>query len=448
MHADAPHPNCAYLWLEHSINAEGAGRPRGLVRLGAGRARGLPGQRAAHRRRAAPPTAKATSTRSRSGRRRCPKCASNPETGCVPYYRWVSDYIAMPRRAVEAVMGGQGTSRNERRLIPPPTGRRSPATHACARPSGGDGYPSRLLGESRRSSPSRRDQLRPSPRDPMAAAMDPGRPLRQGVAAFRLSSRRRRGEPHRRRRRVLLDARPVRLGQDHLPPADRRLRAADRGHIEIFGETAEGVPPYRRAVNTVFQDYALFPHMSVGDNVAYGLMVTRRRPRRTPAAGRARCSTSSSSPAYEERRPAAALRRAAPARGARPGAGGDGPRSSSSTSRSARSTCKLREQMQVELKALQRAVGISFVYVTHDQGEALSMSDRVAVFNQGRIVQTGSPDRHLRAAVDRASSPISSAAPTSSPPDFARRSARPRRVCGPASGPRTHHRRRRPGRWR
>ena len=80
-----------------------------------------------------------------------------------------------------------------------------------------------------------------------------------------------------RRRRVLRHARALRLGQDHLPAPDRRLRAADAGHIEIFGETAEGVPPYRRAVNTVFQDYALFPHMNVLDNVAYGLMVAASR---------------------------------------------------------------------------------------------------------------------------------------------------------------------------
>ena len=68
-----------------------------------------------------------------------------------------------------------------------------------------------------------------------------------------------------------------------MPAPDRRLRAADEGHIEIFGETAEGVPPYKRNVNTVFQDYALFPHMTVGENVAYGLMIKAcRRPSARP----------------------------------------------------------------------------------------------------------------------------------------------------------------------
>ena len=92
--------------------------------------------------------------------------------------------------------------------------------------------------------------------------------------------------------RVLRHARPFGFGQDHLPAADRRFRPADRGHIEIFGETAEGVPPYRRNVNTVFQDYALFPHMNVLENVAYGLMVeglaAAERARRAPRGAGAR----------------------------------------------------------------------------------------------------------------------------------------------------------------
>jgi len=163
----------------------------------------------------------------------------------------------------------------------------------------------------------------------------------------------------------------------------------DSGHIEIFGETAEGVPPYRRAVNTVFQDYALFPHMSVGDNVAYGLMVrgVGRSERRRAARDMLDLVKLTG---LEERRPAAlsggqrqrvALARALVVR----------PKVLLLDEPLGALDLKLREQMQVELKALQREVGISFVYVTHDQGEALSMSDRVAVFNQGRIVQTGSP---------------------------------------------------------
>jgi putative spermidine/putrescine transport system ATP-binding protein len=163
----------------------------------------------------------------------------------------------------------------------------------------------------------------------------------------------------------------------------------DAGHIEIFGETAEGVPPYRRAVNTVFQDYALFPHMSVGDNVAYGLMVRgvgRAERRRAAREMLALVKLAG----LEERRPAmlsggqrqrVALARALVVR----------PKVLLLDEPLGALDLKLREQMQVELKALQREVGITFVYVTHDQGEALSMSDRVAVFDQGRIVQLGTP---------------------------------------------------------
>ena len=162
------------------------------------------------------------------------------------------------------------------------------------------------------------------------------------------------------------------------------------GHIEIFGTTAEGVPPYRRNVNTVFQDYALFPHMTVLDNVGYGLMV--------------KGVTKSIRNAKAE---------AALALVALPGFGGRRPSQLSGGQRQrvalARALVnqpkvllldeplgaldlKLREQMQVELKTLQRNLGITFVFVTHDQGEALSMADRVAIFNDGKIVQVGTPE--------------------------------------------------------
>ncbi|TCR81594.1 ABC transporter ATP-binding protein [Rhizobium sp. BK376] len=161
------------------------------------------------------------------------------------------------------------------------------------------------------------------------------------------------------------------------------------GHIEIFGETAEGVPPYRRNVNTVFQDYALFPHLNILDNVAYGLMVK--------------------GVAKEERNRAAeqALELVKlPGYGARkPGQLSGGQRQRVALARALVNKpkvllldeplgaldLKLREQMQEELKSLQRALGITFVFVTHDQGEALSMADRVAVFNNGGIVQQGTP---------------------------------------------------------
>ncbi|EJN06324.1 ABC transporter ATP-binding protein [Phyllobacterium sp. YR531] len=162
------------------------------------------------------------------------------------------------------------------------------------------------------------------------------------------------------------------------------------GHIEIFGETAEGIPPYRRNVNTVFQDYALFPHLTILDNVAYGLMVK----------GVAR----------EERRKAAEDALAMvklPGYGARrPGQLSGGQRQRVALARALVNKpkvllldeplgaldLKLREQMQDELKSLQKSLGITFVFVTHDQGEALSMADRIAVFNEGKIQQLGTPE--------------------------------------------------------
>jgi len=161
------------------------------------------------------------------------------------------------------------------------------------------------------------------------------------------------------------------------------------GSISIFGERAEGVPPYRRNVNTVFQDYALFPHLNVLDNVAYGLMVK----------GTARAER------YKAAEEALALVRL-PGYGARrPGQLSGGQRQRVALARALVNQprvllldeplgaldLKLREDMQEELKTLQRSLGITFVFVTHDQGEALSMADRVAVFNEGRIAQVGAP---------------------------------------------------------
>ncbi|MGL3606969.1 ABC transporter ATP-binding protein [Rhizobium sp. G187] len=161
------------------------------------------------------------------------------------------------------------------------------------------------------------------------------------------------------------------------------------GHIEIFGETAEGVPPYRRNVNTVFQDYALFPHLNILDNVAYGLMVK----------GVAKAER------HREAEKALEMVKL-PGYGARkPGQLSGGQRQRVALARALVNKpkvllldeplgaldLKLREQMQEELKSLQRALGITFVFVTHDQGEALSMADRVAVFNDGKIVQAGTP---------------------------------------------------------
>ena len=161
------------------------------------------------------------------------------------------------------------------------------------------------------------------------------------------------------------------------------------GTIELAGEDVRGVPPYDRAVNTVFQDYALFPHMTVGENVAYGLKVARvdkseRARRRDEALEMVRL------PGYADRRPSelsggqrqrVALARAIVNR----------PKVLLLDEPLGALDLKLREQMQVELKTIQRDVGITFVYVTHDQDEALTMSDRIAVFNEGRIEQVSAP---------------------------------------------------------
>ena len=162
------------------------------------------------------------------------------------------------------------------------------------------------------------------------------------------------------------------------------------GSIEIFGERAEGVPPNRRNVNTVFQDYALFPHLDVGQNVAYGLMVKSvdRRTREKEAADALRLVQL---PGYGPRKPSqlsggqrqrVALARALVNR----------PKVLLLDEPLGALDLKLREAMQDELKTLQKSLAITFVFVTHDQGEALSMADRVAVFNEGRIMQVGTPE--------------------------------------------------------
>jgi putative spermidine/putrescine transport system ATP-binding protein len=161
------------------------------------------------------------------------------------------------------------------------------------------------------------------------------------------------------------------------------------GTIRLHGRDVTGVPPFDRDVNTVFQDYALFPHMTVGDNVAYGLVVSgvpkaERRQRVTDALRMVRLD------GYEGRRPGqlsggqrqrVALARALVNR----------PRVLLLDEPLGALDLKLREEMQIELKAIQAQVGITFIYVTHDQEEALTMSDRLAVFNLGRVEQSGTP---------------------------------------------------------
>lgn len=162
------------------------------------------------------------------------------------------------------------------------------------------------------------------------------------------------------------------------------------GQLQIFGESAGGIPPYRRNVNTVFQDYALFPHLNVADNVAYGLMVKGiGREERSRAADEALALVKL--PGYGARKPGqlsggqrqrVALARALVNR----------PKVLLLDEPLGALDLKLREQMQEELRSLQKELGITFVFVTHDQGEALSMADRVAVFNDGKIMQVGSPE--------------------------------------------------------
>jgi len=174
----------------------------------------------------------------------------------------------------------------------------------------------------------------------------------------------------------------------------------DEGEIVIGGKDAVGVPPYRRDVNTVFQQYALFPHMSVLDNVAYGL-----KQRGVGRPGR-----------YAQARSALELVRMTGREKDRPSMLSGGQQQRVALARALVMSprvllldeplgaldLKLRKEMQIELKRIQEQVGITFIYVTHDQGEALSMSDRVAVMSNGVIEQLDEP----RAIYDRPLTPF------------------------------------------
>lgn len=161
------------------------------------------------------------------------------------------------------------------------------------------------------------------------------------------------------------------------------------GKVSLFGTDASHLPPYQRELNTVFQDYALFPHMNVLENVGYALMVRgvakAERVKRAESMLEAVKLTG-----FGMRKPAqlsggqrqrVALARALVNR----------PKILLLDEPLGALDLKLREEMQIELKALQRELGITFIFVTHDQGEALSMSDRVAVFNHGKIEQLDAP---------------------------------------------------------
>ncbi|MFF4489320.1 ABC transporter ATP-binding protein [Streptomyces sp. NPDC001544] len=161
------------------------------------------------------------------------------------------------------------------------------------------------------------------------------------------------------------------------------------GRIELAGQEVTRLAPFERDVHTVFQDYALFPHMTVEQNVAYALKV-RKVPKAERLVRARKALAEVRLDGYGKRRPdrlsggqrqRVALARALVGR----------PRVLLLDEPLGALDLKLREQMQVELKALQREVGITFVFVTHDQEEALTMSDRIAVFHEGRIQQVGTP---------------------------------------------------------
>ena len=172
----------------------------------------------------------------------------------------------------------------------------------------------------------------------------------------------------------------------------RMIAGFDRptaGHIYLYGQDVSDLPPYERDVNTVFQDYALFPHMTIEDNIAYGLMIKgvdkkERTKQVTEMLDLVRL------PGFGSRKPSqlsgGQRQRVALARALI-----NHPKVLLLDEPLGALDLKLRQQMQVELKSIQKRVGITFIFVTHDQEEALTMSDRIAVFSEGKIQQVGTP---------------------------------------------------------
>ena len=163
----------------------------------------------------------------------------------------------------------------------------------------------------------------------------------------------------------------------------------DEGEIRLGGQPVNAIPPHKRDVNTVFQSYALFGHLSVADNVAFGL-----KRKRVPAAQiRDRVTRMLRVVSLEERAHAkpAELSGGQQQRVALARALVNMPKLLLLDEPLGALDLKLRRQMQTELKHIQREVGVAFIYVTHDQEEALTMSDRIAVMNEGRVLQVGTP---------------------------------------------------------
>ena len=201
----------------------------------------------------------------------------------------------------------------------------------------------------------------------------------------------------------------------------------DEGFIRISGEYVQGIPPYKRDVNTVFQHYALFPHMTVSENVAYGLR-QKGVPKAQIAERVAEALDMVKMTKLADRKP-------------RQMSGGQQQRVAVARALVNRPSVllldeplgaldrKLREEMQIELKLLQSELGITFVFVTHDQEEAMSMSDRIAIMLDGHVEQLADPGDRVRAPVAARSSPASSAATTSG------RASPPTTACAPTTAP-------------
>jgi spermidine/putrescine transport system ATP-binding protein len=192
---------------------------------------------------------------------------------------------------------------------------------------------------------------------------------------------------------------PSGCGKTTLLRAISGFEDLDAGEVWIAGEPMTGVPPHRRPVNTVFQNYALFPHLSVGDNVGYGLDVAGvSRAERNTRVGETLERIGLDG--YERRRPnqlsGGQRQRVALARAII-----NQPKLLLLDEPLSALDRNLRKAMQLELKTLQHDLGICFVFVTHDQEEALTMSDRVAVLNAGRIEQVATPETHYHRPATR-----------------------------------------------
>ncbi|ANI18024.1 spermidine/putrescine ABC transporter ATP-binding protein [Pseudomonas citronellolis] len=171
------------------------------------------------------------------------------------------------------------------------------------------------------------------------------------------------------------------------------------GSIRLYGEPMQGLPPFRRPVNTVFQSYALFPHMTVAQNIAFGLEMQGKSKAETEATVKAMLDL--------VRLPDVGSRRADQL------SGGQQQRIALARALASRPKVllldeslsaldlKLRKEMQIELKRLQHETGITFIFVTHDQEEALTMSDRIAVMNKGQVLQIGTPTEIYDAPANR-----------------------------------------------